>query len=238
MFARVRTMSLAGGGGLALAVTLAGVVAGATVLTAVVGPLTQPTSPVADTTAFVDLDANGVDDHCQTDVVAADPAVVAAAEAAVDLNGDGTISVSEAAQSGRTGGKNCNHGGYVSEVAHGQCAPDATDAATAAACTAETTDETTDATTPTVCQTTPTTDGTAPTGDVVPADLAPNAHGKAVALVAQSAAIGGKNCNHGGAVSLVAKKDHDAARAARDAAKLAREAARELRKAGKHHGKP
>ena len=36
---------------------------------------------------------------------------------AADLNGDGTISVTEAAQSGWTGGVNCNHGGYVSQVA-------------------------------------------------------------------------------------------------------------------------
>jgi hypothetical protein len=30
-------------------------------------------------------------------------------------------------------------------------------------------------------------------------------------MVAQSDAIGGKNCNHGGAVSEAAKKDHEAA---------------------------
>ena len=40
---------------------------------------------------------------------------------AVDQDGDGTISVSEAAHSDRTGGVNCNHGGYVSSVAHGTC---------------------------------------------------------------------------------------------------------------------
>ena len=248
MFARARSMSFAGGGGLALALTLAGVVAGATVLTAVVSPPTQPAAPVADTTAtFEDLDGNGVDDQCQTDVVVvADPVAAAAAEAAVDLNGDGTISVSEAAHSDRTGGTNCNHGGYVSNVAHDECVAEAPDAATAAACADE---ATTDESTPTVCETTPTTDGSAPTEAVAPADLAPNAHGKAVALVAQSDAVGGKNCNHGGAVSEIAKKDHDAAKAARDAAKAAREAARQARKAdlaaahdakrhGKHHGKP
>ena len=42
-----------------------------------------------------------------------------------------------------------------------------------------------------------------------PVDTAPNAHGKAVSKVAQSDAVGGKNCNHGGAVSEAAKKDHD-----------------------------
>ena len=48
----------------------------------------------------------------------ADPVAAAAALAAADLDHDGTISVSEAARSGWTGGKNCNHGGYVSGVAH------------------------------------------------------------------------------------------------------------------------
>jgi len=52
-----------------------------------------------------------------------------------------------------------------------------------------------------------------------------------------SDAIGGKNCNHGGAVSEAAKKDHDAAKAARDAAKAAREAAREARKAAREAAK-
>ncbi len=40
--------------------------------------------------------------------------------------------------------------------------------------------------------------------------MAPNAHGKAVSKVAQDkTAIGGKNCNHGGAVSEVAKQKGD-----------------------------
>ena len=38
---------------------------------------------------------------------------------AADLDHDGAISVSEAAQSDWVGGKNCNHGGYVSSVAQG-----------------------------------------------------------------------------------------------------------------------
>ena len=45
--------------------------------------------------------------------------------------------------------------------------------------------------------------------DEAPVDTAPNAHGKAVSKVAQSDAVGGKNCNHGGAVSEAAKKVHD-----------------------------
>ena len=60
-----------------------------------------------------------------------------------------------------------------------------------------------------------------------------NGHGKWVSTVAQSGAIGGKNCNHGGAVSEAAKKDHEAARAAREAAKAETKAAREAAKAEK-----
>ena len=77
----------------------------------------------------MDLDGNGIEDHCET-AVAADPIAAAAAFAAVDTNGDGTISVPEAAHSGWVGGKNCNHGGYVSRVA--KATGDACDAATPA----------------------------------------------------------------------------------------------------------
>ena len=80
-----------------------------------------PTGMVA---AFVDTNGNDIDDSCEdpaTVAAEADPEAEASAEAAVDLDGDGTISVSEAAHSDRIGGKNCNHGGYVSWVAHGSC---------------------------------------------------------------------------------------------------------------------
>src|SRR6185312_4300794 len=83
-------------------------------------------------------------DDCETGVLA-DETAAAAADAAVDLNGDGTVSVSEAAQSDRTGGTNCNHGGYVTQVAHDTCgdasgagSTDATDAATGATDESET----------------------------------------------------------------------------------------------------
>jgi hypothetical protein len=83
------------------------------------------------------------------------------------------------------------------------------------------------------------------TADPATEDTAPNAHGKAVSEVAQSDAVGGKNCNHGGAVSEAAKKDHAADKEARDAAKAARaadraaaKAARDAARHGKHHGKP
>jgi hypothetical protein len=54
-----------------------------------------------------------------------------------------------------------------------------------------------------------------------------------VSEVAQSDAVGGKNCNHGGAVSEAAHQNH----AARDAAKAARNAAKDASKLNKVHGK-
>ena len=211
-----------------------------------------PTGLVA---AYVDLNGNGIDDTCETEEVLADAAAVAASDAEVDLNGDGTISVSEAAQSDRIGGPQCNHGGYVSWVAHGSCpdptptpeapalvtgpAPeDATDEATTEStgcdqATDEPTDEAStdeaadDTTTDSVCV-------EVPPPDRDPAlDEQKNGHGKWVSSVAKSDAIGGKNCNHGGAVSEAAKKDHEAAAAARAAAKAEREAARAEKQAAK-----
>jgi hypothetical protein len=263
MLARIRSIWLAGGGAVALTLTLSGVVAAATILTAFVAPAPVTPTVVVDTsTTFEDLDGNGIDDDCQTDVVA-DPVAAASAETAADLDGDGTISVTEAAQSGRVGGKNCNHGGYVSAVAQGDCAaPTTADSSTAPEADAssdvasgEPVDANDDA--DTACA-----DDTAsaePAEDVAPADCpaavepavepsiavaldpAPNAHGKTVSDVAKSDAVGGKNCNHGGAVSEAAKKDQAAAKDARAAAKAARDAAREARRsahAAKHHGKP
>ena len=256
-----------------LALSLTGVVAAAALVSVITAPPTTDPAVVADTTlTFEDLDGNGVDDDCQTEVVVADPVAAAAAEAAADLDGDGVISTSEAAQSNRVGGKNCNHGGYVSTVAHTDeaCAPaDETDTAvvTADEATADEavtnedaadenneTDETEpttdqpcdepaadaveptpdtaeDATVPTECVT-PVTPAEAPAADV-PADTSPNAHGKAVAKVAQDkTAIGGKNCNHGGAVSEAAKKDQ----AAKDAKKAEHNKSKESKTHGKKNG--
>jgi hypothetical protein len=286
MFARVRNLWLAGGSALALTIVLSGVVAAATVITALNAVTPTPTATVPDTTGtWEDADGNGVDDDCQTDVVA-DPIAAASAELAVDTNLDGTISVSEAAHSDRTGGANCNHGGYVSIVAHGQCDAtppadstdgtatgddasadvdadeatqgdetasedgDATEAADSGDCTTDEVAPTTADQAPT-CDAAPTTTEPADepavdatTEDVPTEDPAPNAHGKKVSDVARSDAVGGKNCNHGGAVSEAAKKDHAADKAARDAAKAAREAARDAAKAArdaarstKQHGK-
>jgi hypothetical protein len=250
MFTRLLSRWPAGGGALLLVVALSGVVAAATVVTAVTAPRTERTHPptVSDTTgAFQDTNGNGIDDACEQNVVA-DPAAAAAAEAAVDVDHDGTISVSEAAHSDRTGGKNCNHGGYVSSVAHAQA--DACQATTTgggaagaitntvdgtdqAACTGADAGDSTDAT-----DSTNTTEGrrqapkaacqavAAPQPPAQP-DTAPNAHGKWVSSVARSGAIGGKHCNHGGAVSEAAKLG----KAERDAAKAARKAERQAAKA-------
>jgi hypothetical protein len=189
MLTRLRTTWLAAGGATLLVLSLTGIV-GATAMVLVAAPQVLPTAEEpADTTAtFQDADGNNVDDDCQVTVEPNETAAASAA-AAVDLNGDGTISTSEAAQSDRTGGTNCNHGGYVSTVAR-ESDEDA-DAPEADQCSSDTTGTETDTT-------------TAETDTTV--DEAPNAHGKAVSAVAQDeTAVGGKNCNHGGAVSEVAK---------------------------------
>jgi hypothetical protein len=216
---RLRSTSLASAGAVVLVLMFAGLAAGRVVLTDT--PTTQVTTPevtTPDTTAsFEDLNGNGIDDDCEeAGTVVADPTAAASAAAAVDANADGVISTSEAAQSGWTGGKNCNHGGYVSWVAQGS--PDPTAQTEAAAPTTE-------------CVPVP-----PPERD--PAlDEQKNGHGKWVSSVAQSLATGGKNCNHGGAVSEAAKKDHAAAAAARALAKAERDAARAEAKAAKQHGK-
>jgi hypothetical protein len=209
MLTRLRSTWLAAGGAILLVLSLTGVVA-ATALVAAVVPAVAPAAevdePVDTTTTFEDLDGDGIDDDCDEEVVE-DAEAAAAAEAAADLDGDGTLSVSEAARSNRVGGKNCNHGGYVSTVAH-DLDEDAEEEEPAEEEPAEEEEET-----PAECET---------ASDEEPAeeepaedeeaDTAPNAHGKAVSEVAKSDAVGGKNCNHGGAVSEEAKKNngHDA----------------------------
>ena len=115
-----RSTWLGGTGGLLLVLSLSGVVAGATMFTAVAEPapeVVEPGDPADTTATFEDLNGDGIDDDCQEDEVA-DEAAATAAEAAVDTDGDGVISTTEAAHSDRTGGTNCNHGGYVSWIAH------------------------------------------------------------------------------------------------------------------------
>lgn len=132
MFKRLRTSWLAGSGAMILALSLTGVVAGFTLLADTLPPDTVvEAEPLPDTElTFEDTDGNGVDDDCQADgTVVADADAESAAQTAVDLDGDTVISVSEAARSGRIGGKNCNQGGYVSEVAKDKGAHDAAKAA-------------------------------------------------------------------------------------------------------------
>jgi EF hand len=249
MVNRLRTGWLAGSGALVLVLAFSGVAMGA--------PL------VTETTAtFEDVNGDGVDDDCQEAAVE-DTEAAAAAFAAADLNGDGEISVEEAAQSGWTGGVNCNHGGYVSQVAQADdeaCAePESGDTgetgdevvdeeADEADCEA-TDEETADAE---VAEEEACEEVAAPEPETPLDPTAPNSHGAWVSWVAGSEATGGKNCNHGGAVSEAAKKDQEAAKAERaaakaerDAAKAERKAARDLKKqereaarAAKGHGKP
>lgn len=267
MLNRFRITWLAVGGALLLVLSMSGLVGAANLVT---DGSTQ--TPVA----FVDINGNGVADTCETGATA-DTVAAAAALAAADLNGDGTISVNEAAQSGWIGGVNCNHGGYVSSVANTSCdttdqsagdSQDSTDSTDATNSTEnanedstensneDAADQTTDSSTTTVSTvttttTTPTTptcsptstDTTAPTTTVCPVvapvapvsgaqvvDTSPNAHGLAVSAVANSTAVGGKNCNHGGAVSAAAHAAHGL-----NADKAAKLAARLLKHQGKGH---
>jgi len=232
MRTRRRAPWLAGGPALLLIASMSGIVSAA--------PLESDT--VA--TVWVDVNGNGIADVCETEPASASDAAVLAANLAADLDGDGTISVSEAAHTDWVGGANCNHGGYVSTVAKGSAescddtdapdestdesdegpshaaietetgsAPDGTDTCSEDAPEADA-DETEDAA-PVVCEAAPVADGTT-------VDAEPLTH----VQVAQSDAVGGKNCNHGGAVSESAK-----------AAKAEREAARALKTHGKAHGK-
>jgi len=214
-------------------------------------------SPAGLVASYVDLNGNGVDDTCEADTVVADPDAAAAADAEVDLDGNGTISVSEAAQSNRIGGLNCNHGGYVSWVAQGSCAdaaPTATPQQPVLVTGDAPEDPTEEVAVDTTCDETAAQPTETPTADteqaadttcveVPPPDRDPavdgqkSGHGKWVSTVAQSDAIGGKNCNHGGAVSEAAKKDQEAAKAARDGAKAERAAEREARKAARDAAK-
>ena len=108
-----RSSWLGGATALFLVLSLSGVALGVT------PPDAEPVEPVVvDTTAtFEDIDGNGIDDDCQ-EVAAVEDTTAAAAELlTVDTDADGVISTTEAAHSARIGGKNCNHGGYVSWIA-------------------------------------------------------------------------------------------------------------------------
>lgn len=95
-----------------LILSLSGVAAGAT-------PPDAVPDVVVDTTAsYEDIDGNGIDDDCQDVEAVADEDAAAAELLTVDADANGVISTTEAAHSDRIGGKNCNHGGYVSWIAH------------------------------------------------------------------------------------------------------------------------
>lgn len=213
MQSRLRTPWVAGAGALLLVLTLSGAVLGANTL--VTGPTPEEvTDPlVVDTTStWEDVDGNGIDDDCQETAAVADAEAVLTALAGIDTDGDGTISVEEAAHSDWTGGPNCNHGGFVSFVAHEQGTDDE-DAEE------DETDE--EAPADEACVAT-----------VVEAfDPTVMTFGQYVSTVAQSDAVGGKNCNHGGAVSDAVHAAQELAREARDAAKAERAAERDAAKA-------
>lgn len=250
MFRKLRSKSLAGAGAVLLVLSMSGLAAAAT--------LVDDTTPDTLST-FEDLNGNGIDDDCET-AVEANPDAVTLAMTAVDVNADGVISVTEAAHSGWVGGTNCNHGGYVSTVAHGT-AEDCDEAETPEVPEGTTDEDGADEGSPEDSDhaAMETSTGTA----VVAADCseeapeadeaddaakdaaraaceAAQAAGTPLVLtpmthveLAQSDVVGGKNCNHGGAVSDANK----AAKAERDAAKAAAREARQAAKDAKSHGK-
>ena len=228
-----------------LALSMTGLAAAAT--------LVDDTVPTTLAT-FEDLNGNGIDDDCET-AVTANADAVTLAMTAVDTNADGVISTTEAAHSGWVGGVNCNHGGYVSMIA--KSSGDECDEADAPEAPEATTDEdgsdegdhaaneTSTGTAPVAadCSEAPdteTADATDAAKDAARAACeAALAAGTPIVLpamthvqLAQSDLVGGKNCNHGGAVSDANK----AAKAERDAAKLAAREARDAAKALKTHG--
>jgi hypothetical protein len=107
-----RTTWLGASGALFLILSLTGVAAGA------VPPDAVPDVVVDTTATFEDIDGNGVDDDCQAVEAVVDEEAAAAELLTVDADANGVISTTEAAHSDRIGGANCNHGGYVSWIAH------------------------------------------------------------------------------------------------------------------------
>jgi hypothetical protein len=203
VFIRLRRTSLASAGAVVLVLLFAGLAFGRVVLHDSGTTVTADAPAAPDTTGiYNDINGNGIDDDCEATPAEANPDAVAAELKAVDTNADGVISVTEAAHSDRIGGTNCNHGGYVSWVAQGS--PDGT---------TETGEQATDEAPPTECVEVP-----PPERD--PAlDDQKNGHGKWVSIVAGSKATGGKNCNHGGAVSEAAKSNKGHSQDAKDKSK-------------------
>jgi hypothetical protein len=258
MVKRLRTTSFAGFGAILLALIVSGMVAAASLLTAIAAPSRTRSGRPGRHDADVRGRQRQRDRRRLRDGRVADEAARRPPTRPRDLNGDGTVSVSEAAQSDRVGGTNCNHGGYVSQVAHER----ATDATTGTT-TPRDVDrgatnpigESEDAERRSRCprrdadtRTRGRADQDAPTCDTGahwrrhrprPTPRLPTRRrttARSFSAVAGSDAVGGKNCNHGGAVSEASHKDNEARKAARDAAKAARDAARAAKHAAKGHG--
>jgi hypothetical protein len=232
MVHHMRSKWLAGAGAVLLALSMTGLAAAATFV--------DDTAP-ATVATFEDLNGNGIDDDCETAVVANVDAVTAA-QTGVDANADGVISTTEAAHSDWVGGTNCNHGGYVSTVAH--TTSDTCDEGDAPEATTEETKDESQGTAPvaTDCsEDAPEADGATAADDVARAACeAALAAGTPIVVpvmthleLAQSGIVGGKNCNHGGAVSDANK----AAKTERNAVKLAAREPRLAAHAAKSHGK-
>lgn len=119
MFNRFRSTWLAGGGAVLLVLSITGMAAAAALVSDSTTIVVDPTEPAVGATllTFEDLNGDGIDDDCAAPV-APDAAAAAAAFLLVDTDADGTISTTEAAHSDWVGGKNCNHGGFVSWVSH------------------------------------------------------------------------------------------------------------------------
>jgi hypothetical protein len=197
-------------------------------------PVVDP-APVVDTTAtWEDVDGNGIDDDCQTTPAEANTDAAAAADQAADLNGDGVLSQSEAAQSGRIGGKNCNHGGYVSAMAH------AKHDCTTPPATEPTDGDTTEPTNPTVTLTLAGDDEQGEDADEQGADAEDGDEAKDESGDAPACDADTKVSDHE-AAKEARTAAHDAAKAERDAkkaeAKAARDAAKAERKAAHANAK-
>ena len=205
---RLRSTWLAGTAALILMLALTGAVLGVSVQNSA-GPVPESATDPLVASTWEDLDGNGIDDDCQ-DAVTPDPAAALAADQAVDANADGTVSVDEAAQSDRIGGSKCNHGGYVSGVA-------------------QATDENDDEAT--VPEANDTCVATVISPFVAEAFPGPGAFGAYVSSIARSDAVGGTNCNHGGAVSTAVAAAKAVAQAAKAAEKAERAAAKAAEKA-------
>jgi hypothetical protein len=171
--------------------------------------VTDPVVTVDTTATFEDLNGDGIDDDCTVAVEVLDQVTVDAEVATVDTDADGVISTSEAANSPRTGGKNCNHGGYVSWIAHQNhnCVVD------------EPVVE------PTVDEVVTTPPDAEP--DVTVDQCEPAADGAARAAIKAERALARE------AAKTARELAHDAAKAEREAAKAERTAAREAAKAAR-----